>query len=109
MAMRDKMMDIEPQKRRAPSMVWPIAIGLGTAMLAGGFAGYNQAAAENGDAVLAPWIGPVVAILVGGLALAFTHPWLALAIVVTISLSFAFFVWWLWRRLFRRTPRPQAG
>ena len=49
------------------------------------------------------------AAVVGGLALAFTHPWLALAIVVTISLSFAFFVWWLWRRLFRRTPRPQAG
>jgi hypothetical protein len=71
MAMKDKMMDIEPQKRRAPSMVWPIAIGLGTAMLAGGFAGYNQAAAENGDAVLAPWIGPVVAILIGGLALAY--------------------------------------
>ena len=26
-----------------------------------------------------------------------------------VSLSFALFVWWLWRRLFRRAPRPQAG
>ena len=49
------------------------------------------------------------AAVVGGLALAFTHPWLALALVVGISLSFAFFVWWLWRRLFRRAARPQAG
>ena len=47
--------------------------------------------------------------VVGGLALAFTHPWLALALVVAISLSFAFFVWWLWRRLFRRAPRLQPG
>lgn len=47
--------------------------------------------------------------VVGGLALAFTHPWLALAIVVTISLLFALFIWWLWRKLFRRAPRPQPS
>ena len=34
---------------------------------------------------------------------------LALGMVVAVSLSFALFVWWLWRRLFRRAPRPQAG
>lgn len=71
MAMKDMTMVNEPQKRRAPNMIWPIAIGIGTAMLAGGFAGYNDAAAERGDAVLAPWIGPVVAVLIGGLALAY--------------------------------------
>ena len=49
------------------------------------------------------------AAVVGGLALAFSHPWLALGMVVAVSLSFALFVWWLWRRLFRRAPRPQAG
>ncbi len=47
--------------------------------------------------------------VVGGLALAFTHPWLALAIVVAISLLFALFIWWLWRKLFRRAPRPQPS
>ena len=47
--------------------------------------------------------------VVGGLALAFTHPWLALAIVVPISLLFALFIWWLWRKLFRRAPRPQPS
>ncbi len=49
------------------------------------------------------------AAVVGGLALAFAHPWLALAIVVAVSLAFALLVWWVWRRLFRRAPRVQAG
>lgn len=70
MAMKDVTMVNDPSERRAPSMIWPVAIGIGTAMLAGGFAGYNEAA-ERGDAVLAPWIGPVVAILLGGLALTY--------------------------------------
>ena len=47
--------------------------------------------------------------VVGGLALAFSYPWIALAIVVGLSVGFFLFVWWLWRKLFRRAPRPQAG
>jgi len=47
--------------------------------------------------------------VVGGLALAFSHPWIALALVVAISVAFALGVWWLWRKLFRRAPRPGAG
>lgn len=46
--------------------------------------------------------------VVGGLALAFTHPWIALSLVVTVSLLFALVVWWLWRRLFRRAPRANT-
>jgi len=46
---------------------------------------------------------------VGALALAFAHPVLALVLVVAIGLAFALFVWWLWRALFRRSPRVQAG
>ena len=48
------------------------------------------------------------AAVVGGLALAFTHPWIALTLVVAISVMFALLVWWVWRKLFRRAPRPQA-
>lgn len=48
------------------------------------------------------------AAVVGGLALAFAHPWLALALVVAISVCFAVLVWWVWRKLFRRAPRPQT-
>ena len=47
--------------------------------------------------------------VVGGLALAFSHPWIALSLVVAISVAFALGVWWLWRKLFRRAPRPGAG
>lgn len=47
--------------------------------------------------------------VVGALALAFSHPWIALAIVVAISLGFALLVWWVWRKLFRRAPRPAPG
>lgn len=44
--------------------------------------------------------------VVGALALAFANPWLALALVVAVSLSVALAVWWVWRKLFRRAPRP---
>jgi len=45
---------------------------------------------------------------VGGLALAFSHPWIALALLLTVALSIAGGIWWLWRRLFRRPPRATA-
>jgi hypothetical protein len=47
--------------------------------------------------------------VVGGLALAFVHPWLALALVVAIAVSFALIVAWFWRALFRGRPRRQPG
>jgi hypothetical protein len=47
--------------------------------------------------------------VVGALALAFAHPWIALAGVVAVSTLFALLVWWIWRRLFRRAPKPQPG
>lgn len=47
--------------------------------------------------------------VVGALALAFAHPWIALAAVVAVSTLFAWLVWWIWRRLFRRAPKPQTS
>ena len=41
------------------------------------------------------------AVVVGGLALAFAHPWLALIAVVGVSVMLAVLVWWVWRRLSR--------
>ena len=46
------------------------------------------------------------AVVVGGLALALSHPWIALAIVITVSTAILLSIWWLWRKLFRRAPRP---
>jgi hypothetical protein len=42
------------------------------------------------------------AVVVTALALAFAHPWLALAIAVTASVLLAATVWWLWRWVRRR-------
>lgn len=67
----DMMMDMEPQERRAPRTVWPVAIGLGTVMPAGGFAGYNKAASESGDAAMTPTVAVALsAMWVVGLAIA---------------------------------------
>ena len=43
---------------------------------------------------------------VGGLALVFNYPWIALAVVVAFSLTIGTLVWWLWRNIFRRRPHP---
>ncbi|WP_206862221.1 DUF4126 domain-containing protein [Lysobacter changpingensis] len=43
---------------------------------------------------------------VGGLALVFAHPWIALSVVVLISVTLALLLWWVWRMLFRRAPKP---
>jgi hypothetical protein len=50
--------------------------------------------------------------VVGGLALVFAHPWIALVLVVVLSLAIALPVWWLFRRLRRglrgeSAPRPR--
>ena len=44
-------------------------------------------------------------VVLGGLALAFVHPLLALAVAIALSAAVAMSVWWLWRALFRRRPR----
>jgi hypothetical protein len=47
--------------------------------------------------------------VVGGLALAFVHPWLALALVIAIAVAFALVVVWFWRALFRGGRRALTG
>lgn len=67
---KEMTMATEPKQPRAPGMIMPIFIGLCTAMLAGGIAGYNQAAINSGDTALAPWVGPAAAIAFGVIAIA---------------------------------------
>jgi hypothetical protein len=47
--------------------------------------------------------------VVGGLALAFIHPWLALGLVIGITGTFTAVVVLLWRAVFRRKPRAMPG
>ncbi|MDR7133474.1 hypothetical protein J2X06_000658 [Lysobacter niastensis] len=44
--------------------------------------------------------------VVGGLALVFAHPWIALSLALVVSTLVALMLWWVWRKLFRRTPKP---
>lgn len=48
------------------------------------------------------------AVVVGALALALAFPWVALALALAIGAGSALLVWWIWRRVFRRRPRPAA-
>lgn len=45
-------------------------------------------------------------VAVGVLALLFSHPWIALAIVLLVTTLVALALWWIWRKVFRRTPKP---
>jgi hypothetical protein len=47
--------------------------------------------------------------VVGGLALAFVHPWLALALVIGLTGAFAAMVVVFWRAVFRRKPRTTSA
>lgn len=88
-----------------------LATGAGVALTSHLLKAGSRALLNTSPEPVSNWTASVTedVVVVGGLALAFAHPWIALAIVVTISVAFALFVWWVWRKLFRRAPRPQPG
>jgi len=46
-------------------------------------------------------------VVLGGLALAFVHPLIALTVAIALSVALATTAWWLWRIVFQRRPRPR--
>ncbi len=88
-----------------------LATGAGVALTSHLLKSGSRALLNTSPEPLSNWTASVTedAAVIGGLALAFSHPWLALALVVGISLAFAMFVWWLWRKLFRRGATPHPG
>ncbi len=93
-----------------------LATGAGVALTSHLLKAGSRALLNVSPEPVSNWTASVTedAAVVGGLALAFAHPWIALAIVVSLSVGFALFVWWLWRKLVslgkgRGTPRPQTG
>jgi len=80
-----------------------LATGAGVALTSHVLKSGSRALLNTSPEPVSNWTASVsedVAV-VGGLALAFAHPWLALVLVVAISVSLALAVWWLWRKLFR--------
>ncbi len=85
-----------------------LATGAGVALTSHVLKAGARALINTSPEPLSNWTASVtedVAVL-GALALAFAHPWLALALVVAAGVLMALAVWWLWRRLFRRRPLP---
>ncbi|WP_242112888.1 DUF4126 domain-containing protein [Luteimonas aquatica] len=85
-----------------------LATGAGVALTSHVIKAGSRALMNTSPEPVSNWTASITedAVVVGGLALAFAHPWIALAIVVAVSLSFALLLWWVWRKLFRRAPRP---
>lgn len=88
-----------------------LATGAGVALTSHLLKSGSRALLNTSPEPVSNWTASVTedAAVVGGLALAFSHPWLALAIVVGLTVLFALLVWWLWRKLFRRAPKAQPG
>lgn len=86
-----------------------LATGAGVALTSHLIKSGSRALLNTSPEPISNWTASVTedVAVVGGLALAFSHPWLALGLVVSVSVLFAAFVWWLWRRLFRRATGAQ--
>ena len=80
-----------------------LATGAGVALTSHLLKSGSRALLNTSPEPVSNWTASVSedAAVVGGLALAFAHPWLALALVVAFSVLLALAVWWLWRTLSR--------
>jgi hypothetical protein len=80
-----------------------LATGAGVALTSHLLKSGSRALLNTSPEPVSNWTASVSedAAVVGGLALAFAHPWLALALVVAVSVLLALGVWWLWRKLSR--------
>ena len=87
-----------------------LAAGAGVALTSHALKAGSRALLNASPEPVTNWTASVTEDLatVGGLALVFAHPWLALSIVVCITVMFALVLWWIWRKLFRRR-RPTLG
>jgi uncharacterized membrane protein len=80
-----------------------LAAGAGVALTSHLLKSGSRALMNTSPEPVSNWTASITedAVVVGGLALAFAHPWLALVAVVGISVMLALLVWWAWRKLSR--------
>lgn len=88
--------------------VGALATGAGVALTSHLLKSGTRALLNTSPEPVSNWTASVTEDLavVGGLALVFAHPWIALSLVTMISVLVAVLVWWVWRKLFRRAPKP---
>ncbi|WP_313160572.1 DUF4126 domain-containing protein [Stenotrophomonas sp.] len=80
-----------------------LAAGAGVALASHGLKAGTRALLNTSPEPASNWIASAAedTVVVGGLALALAHPWLALIVVIACSLIGALIVWWVWRALWR--------
>lgn len=84
-----------------------LATGAGVALTSHLLKSGTRALLNTSPEPVSNWTASVAedAVVVGGLSLAFAHPWIALFLVVGMSLLVAIAVWWVWRTLSRGLKR----
>jgi len=87
-----------------------LATGAGVALTSHVLKAGSRALLNTSPEPVSNWTASATedAVVVGGLALAFAHPWIALVIVVGVSVFVALGVWWLWRRVKRALFRKEV-
>ncbi|MCD9033603.1 DUF4126 domain-containing protein [Luteimonas sp. Y-2-2-4F] len=88
-----------------------LATGAGVALTSHVLKSGSRALLNTSPEPLSNWTASAGedAVTIGALALAFTHPWLALALVLGLAALGVGALWWLWRKLFRRPRPPRTG
>ncbi len=84
-----------------------LAAGAGVALTSHLLKSGSRALMNTSPEPVSNWTASVAedAVVVGGLGLAFAHPWIALCLVIGVSLLVAFSVWWVWRKVSRGLKR----
>ncbi len=88
-----------------------LAVGAGAALTSHALKSVSRVLLNTSPEPASNWMASIAedTVVVGGLALAFAHPWIALCIVVGTSLLMAIVVWWVWRQLARGLRRLLGG
>lgn len=84
-----------------------LAAGAGAALVSHTLKSGTRALINTSPEPVSNWTASVAedTIVVGGLALAWSYPWIALGVVVAVGLSVALVVWWLCRKVYRGVSR----
>jgi len=84
-----------------------LAAGAGVALASHGLKAGTRALLNTSPEPASNWMASIVedGLVVGGLALALAHPWLALILVLGTSIIGAVVVWLVWRTLWRGIKR----
>lgn len=88
-----------------------LATGAGVALTSHLLKSGSRALLNTSPEPVSNWTASVTedVAVVSGLALVFTHPWLALSLATLISVLVAVLLWWVWRKVFRRAPKVPSA